>query len=67
MATQKFVVNYDNFGQPKTTESKAMHCCRSIRNHRKVGNTFMLGGENSKISVVHFDANAKYDSWLLEG
>ncbi len=27
----------------------------------------MVGGENSKVSVVHFDANAKYDSWLLEG
>jgi len=67
IATKKFVVSYDNFGHSKTADSKAMHCCRSVRNHKKVGNTFMVGGENSKTSVIHFDANAKYEAWLLEG
>lgn len=67
LATQKFVVKYDNFGHPKTIDSKALHCCRSIKNHKKVGNTFLVGGENSMTSVVHFDANAKYEAWLLEG
>jgi WD40 repeat protein len=44
-----------------------MHCVKSIKNHKKVGNTFMVGGENTMTSVIHFDANAKYEAWLLEG
>lgn len=27
----------------------------------------MVGGENSMVSLVHYDANAKYEAWLLEG
>lgn len=65
LETQKFKVKYENFGRSKTIESDAMHCCKTIPNHPK-GNVFLCGGENSKIVSVHYDPDAKYESWLLE-
>lgn len=63
--TQKFIVKYKSFGGSKTIESDAMHCCRTIRGHPD-GNKFLCGGENSKTVKIDFDANAKYESQLLE-
>lgn len=57
MATQKFVVNYNSFGAPKTAESNALHCCRSVKNHPK-GDVFLVGGENTNAAMIHFDPTA---------
>lgn len=64
IASQKFVVKYHEFGAAKTADSNAMHCCRSVRGRK--GNAFLVGGENSKVSLIDFDPKAPFESLLLE-
>jgi len=65
IATQKVLLSYKNFGTPKTDESNALHCCRSVKGHPD-GNFFLVGGENTKTVGIHFDPTAKFESQFLE-
>ena len=63
--TQKQILEYQNFGASKTTDSKALHCLRQVKGHPD-GNFFLVGGENTRVVAIHFDPTQKFEEHLLE-
>lgn len=62
---KKQILAYKAFGPSKTVEDHALKCCRSVNNHPD-GNLFLVGGENTKVSSLHFDPSVQFESQYLE-